>query len=47
MLRNIANKKQEFLQNLPEDVAGQVKELQNYEFMDPEAQARFNELLES
>ncbi len=47
MLRNIANRKQEFLQNLPEDVPGQVKELQNYEFMDPEAQARFNELLES
>ncbi|MCA9853279.1 MAG: VWA domain-containing protein, partial [Dehalococcoidia bacterium] len=47
MLRNIANKKQDFLQNLPEDVPGQVKELQNYEFMDPEAQARFNELLES
>ncbi len=47
MLRNIANKKKQFLQDLPEDVAGQVKELQNYEFMDPEAQARFNELLES
>jgi uncharacterized protein with von Willebrand factor type A (vWA) domain len=47
MLRNIARRKQDFLENLPEDVAGQVKELQNYEFMDPEAQARFNELLES
>jgi len=47
MLRNIANKKQEFLQNLPEDVAGQMRQLQNYEFMDPEAQERFNELLES
>ena len=47
MLRNIANKKKQFLQELPEDVPGQVKELQNYEFMDPEAQARFNELLES
>ncbi|GMV84744.1 MAG: hypothetical protein AMXMBFR80_06020 [Dehalococcoidia bacterium] len=47
MLRNIANKKKQFLEQLPEDVAGQVKELQNYEFMDPEAQARFNELLES
>ena len=35
------------VRRLPEDVAGQVKELQNYEFMDPEAQARFNELLES
>ncbi len=47
MLRNIANKKKQFLSDLPEDVPGQVKELQNYEFMDPEAQARFNELLES
>lgn len=47
MLRNIANRKKQFLEQLPEDVAGQVKELQNYEFMDPEAQAKFNELLES
>ena len=47
MLRNIAQRKQDFLENLPEDVPGQVKELQNYEFMEPEAQERFNELLES
>jgi uncharacterized protein with von Willebrand factor type A (vWA) domain len=47
MLRNIANKKKDYLEQLPEDVAGQMKQLQNYEFMDPEAQARFNELLES
>ncbi|MBK6318183.1 MAG: VWA domain-containing protein [Dehalococcoidia bacterium] len=47
MLRNIANKKKQFLEQLPEDVAGQVKELQNYEFMDHEAQEKFNELLES
>jgi uncharacterized protein with von Willebrand factor type A (vWA) domain len=47
MLRNIANRKKEFLENLPQDVAGQVRQLQNYEFMDPEAQAKFNELLES
>lgn len=47
MLRSIARRKREFLDNLPPDVAGQVRELQNYEFMDPEAQARFNELLES
>ncbi|MBA4181801.1 MAG: VWA domain-containing protein [Anaerolinea sp.] len=47
MLRTIANRKKDFLQQLPEDVAGQVKSLQNYEFMDPEAQERFNELLES
>ena len=47
MLRNIANKKKDFLGKLPEDVAGQVKQLQNYEFMDPEAQEKFNELLAS
>ncbi|MGI8925941.1 MAG: vWA domain-containing protein [Tepidiformaceae bacterium] len=47
MLRNIAHRKQDFLEALPEDVAAQMKQLQNYEFMDPEAQARFNELLES
>ncbi|WP_322817808.1 hypothetical protein [Tepidiforma sp.] len=47
MLRNIANRKREFLENLPQDVAGQVRQLQNYEFMDPEAQRKFNELLES
>ncbi len=47
MLRNIANKKKQFLEQLPEDVAGQVKELQSYEFMDHDAQEKFNELLES
>ncbi len=47
MLRTIAKRKQDFLEQLPQDVAGQMKELQNYEFMDPEAQEKFNELLES
>ena len=47
MLRNIANRKQEFLSELPDDTAGQVRKLQDYEFMDPEAQAKFNELVES
>lgn len=47
MLRSIAQRKRDFLDHLPNDVAGQVRELQNYEFMDPEAQAQFNELLES
>ena len=47
MLRNIANRKQEFLSDLPDDTAGQVRKLQDYEFMDPEAQAKFNELVES
>ncbi len=45
-LKSIVDKKQNFLQNLPEDVGGQVKELQNYEFMDPEAGAKFQELME-
>jgi len=47
MLENIANRKKNFLSNLPQDMAGAVKELQNYEFMDPEAQHKFNELMES
>ena len=47
MLRNIAGRKQNFLDNLPNDLGGAVKELQNYEFMDPEAQSQFQELMES
>jgi uncharacterized protein with von Willebrand factor type A (vWA) domain len=47
MLRNIANRKRSFLDNLPGDLGGAVKELQNYEFMDPEAQHQFQELMES
>ena len=47
MLRSIANRKQDFLDDLPDDAAGQVRRLQDYEFMDPDAQARFNELVES
>jgi uncharacterized protein with von Willebrand factor type A (vWA) domain len=46
MLKGIAEKKRNFLDNLPEDVGGQMKELQNYEFMDPEAGAKFQELME-
>ncbi|MHB8377890.1 MAG: VWA domain-containing protein [Dehalococcoidia bacterium] len=46
MLKNIANRKKNFLSNLPEDLPGAVKELQNYEFMDPEAQHKFTELME-
>ncbi len=47
MLRNIAGRKKSFLENLPGDLGGAVKELQNYEFMDPEAQAQFQELMDS
>jgi uncharacterized protein with von Willebrand factor type A (vWA) domain len=46
MLKSVVEKKQAFLENLPEDAGGQVKELQNYEFMDPEAAAKFQELME-
>jgi uncharacterized protein with von Willebrand factor type A (vWA) domain len=46
MLKNIANRKKNFLSNLPPDVPGAVKELQNYEFMDPEAQHKFTELMD-
>lgn len=46
MLKGIAEKKKNFLDNMPEDVGGQVKELQNYEFIDPEAGAKFQELME-
>ena len=46
MLRRIAERKQEFLEELPEDAAGQVRTLQDYEFLDPEAQHKFQELIE-
>jgi uncharacterized protein with von Willebrand factor type A (vWA) domain len=46
MLKNIAERKQNFLKSLPEDMGGRVKELQQYEFMDPEAAAKFQELME-
>jgi uncharacterized protein with von Willebrand factor type A (vWA) domain len=46
MLKSIIGRKQEHLKTLPTDVGGQVKALQDYEFMDPEAQHKFQELLE-
>ena len=46
MLRNIAQRKQQFLEELPEDTAGQVRALQEYEFLDPEAQHKFQELID-
>ena len=44
MLRRIAERKQQFLDQLPPDAAGQMKDLQNYEFLSPEAQRKFQEL---
>ncbi len=46
LLQNIAERKRTFLEQLPDDPGQQIKHLQNYDFMDPNAQARFNELLE-
>jgi uncharacterized protein with von Willebrand factor type A (vWA) domain len=46
MLKDIAQKRKDSLESLPEDVGGQVKELQEYEFMDPEAGRKFQELME-
>ena len=46
MLRRISERKQQFLDSLPEDTAGQVKELQNYEFLNPEAQHKFQEMMQ-
>lgn len=47
MLEMIAKRKQEALDNLPQDIPGQIKGLSEYDFMDDEARDKFNELLES
>src|SRR5688572_17514732 len=46
MVEQMAARKQQFLDDLPKDVGGAVKALTDYEFMDPEAQRLFQELLE-
>jgi uncharacterized protein with von Willebrand factor type A (vWA) domain len=46
MLKSVAERKKNTLESLPEDVGGRIKELQNYEFMDPEAGNKFQELME-
>ena len=45
LLRQIAEKNREQLDNLPEDPAGKMNALQKYEFLDPEAQKKYLELL--
>jgi uncharacterized protein with von Willebrand factor type A (vWA) domain len=45
MLEGIAAKKREQLDNLPQDPAGAIRGLQDYEFMDPQARQKFQELL--
>ena len=46
MLEKVAQRKLDFLDRLPPDLAGQIKALNDYEFMDPEAQRLFQELMQ-
>ncbi len=46
MLKSVAERKKNTLDSMPEDAGGRIKELQNYEFMDPEAGNKFQELME-
>src|SRR6266516_3680389 len=46
MLERMAAQKQQQLDELPEDLGGAVKGLQDYDFMDPEARRKFQELME-
>ncbi len=45
VLKNIAARNQDILNDLPQDIAGQIKELEKYEFLNPDAQRKFLELL--
>ena len=47
MLEMIAQRKQEYLDKLPQDIPGQITGLSEYDFMDDEAREKFNELLAS
>ena len=46
VLGDIGKSNQEFIDQLPEDTAGQVRELTDYEFLNAEAQKKFLELIE-
>ena len=46
LLEQRAGRNREKLDNLPEGVGGQIKELMEYDFIDPEAQQKFQELLD-
>jgi len=45
MLENIVNRKNRFLDDLPKDSGGQIRSLQDYEFMDPTARQMFQDLV--
>ncbi|MCH8297207.1 MAG: VWA domain-containing protein [Chloroflexi bacterium] len=46
LLEKRAQHNRERLDNLPEGIGGQIKELMEYDFIDPEAQQKFQELLD-
>ena len=46
MLENIANKKFQYLDQLPQDPAGQIQQLSQYDFMDEQAREEFQKLTE-
>jgi len=46
LLDRIAKQRKDQLDRVPDDLGGRVKALRNYEFMDPEAEQMFNELLQ-
>ena len=45
VLKDIAERNQEALDDLPDDVGGKMKTLESYEFLNPDAQRKFLELL--
>src|SRR5712692_4995440 len=47
MLEMIAKRKQDYLDQLPQDIPGQIKGLSEYDFMDDEAREKFKELMDS
>ena len=46
VLGNIGEQNKEFIKNLPNDTPAKVKALQNYEFLNPDAQKQFLKLIE-
>ena len=47
LLKTITDRKKDQLKNLPDDTAGKIQGLQNYEFMDKDAEEKFRELVDS
>ena len=46
-LESMAQRKLDFLEELPEDPGGTIRKLSDYDFMDPQAREKFQELIDS